>query len=75
MIWFLHSSRRSSSVSAGRQSPRLAFVQSDNVNAIAEADVLVKENPNGLEKDIALGLVKFIKTQPESKIGKRLNYE
>lgn len=32
--------------------------------------MLVKENPNGLEKDIALGLVKFIKTQPEAKIGK-----
>ncbi|KAL4488526.1 hypothetical protein ABPG72_013094 [Tetrahymena utriculariae] len=36
---------------------------------IKQADALIKENPQGLEKDIALNLVKFVKSQPEFKIG------
>lgn len=32
--------------------------------------MLIKEAPEALEKDLALGLVKYVKSLPEFKIGK-----
>jgi len=39
------------------------------LNFKLEADVLIKESPEGLEKDLALSLVKYVKSLPEFKIG------